>query len=135
MNLAFYDHGIDHVPAVVHRDEATHFYLTGAFVDVHYAAVGAEWEGQIRRIVIVDGFEAGFEAFGNVSVGSEGDFLNSLGFTGRALYKKLAILPFQIRLAALEQMSCNLFRLIADFSCGHCCRGSRCRSAAAGISS
>src|ERR1700741_3552264 len=50
MNLAFDNHGIDDVAAVVHGHEAANLDLTCTLVDIHHADVGPERESEIRRI-------------------------------------------------------------------------------------
>ena len=101
MNLTLNDHGIDDVAAIVHGHKAPDLHFSRAFVDVNHADVSAERKSEIRRIVIIHGFEPRFEAIGNISVRGKRDFLDGLGFTRRALYEELAGLPFQIRFATL----------------------------------
>jgi hypothetical protein len=71
----------------------------------------------------------------HVGVCGEGNVLDGLGFAGRAFDEEFAGLPVQILFAALQQMSGNLFGLIADLTRRH--GGSRAGDgcAAAGVGS
>src|SRR5258707_3492877 len=50
VNLALDDHRIDPHAAVVDRDEPADHHLAGPWVDIGDADVGAEREGQVRRV-------------------------------------------------------------------------------------
>ena len=57
VDLTFDDHGIDDVAAIVHSDKTADLDLAGTLVDVYDADVGTEGEGEVGRVVVVDGFE------------------------------------------------------------------------------
>ena len=62
VHLALDDHRVDPGAAVVDGDEPPHLDLAGARVDVHDADVGAEREGQVRRVVGDLGVEVAVDA-------------------------------------------------------------------------
>ena len=64
VDLPFDDHRVDPHPAVVDRDEPPHGHLRRAGVDVDHAEVGAEGEGQVRRVVDRFGVEPGLDPLG-----------------------------------------------------------------------
>src|SRR6516225_8116828 len=104
VNLAVDDHGVYDVAAIIHCHEAPHLDFAGALVDIHHANVSAERESKIRRIVIVDCFEASLETRGNIGVRGEGDLLNRLRFAGLTLDVELPRLPLQIVFTTLQQV-------------------------------
>jgi len=82
VDLPLHDHGVDDVAAVVDGDEPTDLHLAGARVDVHDADVAAERVGEVRRIVVADGLEAGFQSLWMVGVRGERDVLIVLNLSG-----------------------------------------------------
>src|SRR5690349_10606095 len=116
VDLPVDDHRIDDVAAVVDRDEAADVDLSGALVDVDDADVAAERERQVRRIVVVDGLEAGFHPLRMVRVGRQRDLLDRLEPVGRALDAELAGLPLEILFGRLEQVGGQLACLVADLA-------------------
>src|SRR5438105_9084034 len=62
VDLAFDNHRINNIAAIIHRYETPNLDLSSSFVNIHYANVTAEWVCQVRRIVIRHRFEAGLEA-------------------------------------------------------------------------
>ena len=135
MNLTFHDHGVDDVAAIVHGNKTANLDLARTLVNVDHADVGAEGEGQIRRIIVIDRLESRLHPLRHIGVCGEGNVLDALGLAGRPFDKEFARLPVQILLAALQQMSGDLFGLLADLARRH--RRSRTGdgSAAAGVGS
>src|SRR5262249_12131191 len=133
VDLSLDYHRIDDVAAIVHGDEASHFDLAGPFVDVDNAYIGSKREGKVRRIIVVDRFQAGFEARRDIGICGKGEFLDRLGLVRGAPDIKLARLPFQILFTDFHQVCCYLFCLVAYLSRRHCGGRSGNRSAAAGI--
>src|SRR5215475_11718352 len=114
MNLSLDDHRVDDVPAVVDGYESADLYLSGSFIDIDDADVAAERIGEIRRVVIRDGFEACFHPLRVIGVGGERDLLNRLCAIGRAFDEELARFPLQVVFMSLEQVSGDLLRLVSD---------------------
>ena len=93
MDLPFDNHRIDDVAAVVHRDEPADLHLAGSLVYVHDADVAPERIGEIRRIVVVDCFEARFHSRRMIRISRKRYFLNRLRAIGRAFDEEFARLP------------------------------------------
>src|SRR6185369_2212418 len=134
VNLTFDNHRVGNVAAVVDRNEATHFHFACAFIDIDDTDVAAEWIRQIRRIVIIDGFESGFRSGRMIGVSRKRDLLNRLRAIGRSLDEEFARLPVEIFFVRLEQVRCDLTRLVFDLStrdrtrgCGHGSAATRVR--------
>ncbi len=117
--LAFDDEGVDDVAAVVYGDEATDFDFAGPFVYVYDGDVAAEGEGEVGRIVVVGGFEAGLEVIGVVGVGGEGDFLDGFGLFGGAFDLPLVDVPFEVVFVDFEEVGGDFTGFGLDFAGGH----------------
>src|SRR6516225_6648767 len=127
VNLAFDDHRINNVAAIIDCYKPTDFYLAGALVDVDNADVSAERKRKIRRIVVMNRLQSCFQTWWDIRVRCEGYLLNRLGLGRRALDKKFARLPFKIFFAYLEKMASDFSGFLPDFARGHGCRGSGSR--------
>src|SRR5262249_4815838 len=107
--------------------------LAGSLVYIDDADISPKWKRQVWRIIIIDGFQSGFEARRHVGICGKSNFLDRLCLVRRALDVEFARLPFQILFAHLHQVSCDLFRFLSYLSSSN---GSRCsgnRSATACI--
>src|SRR5688500_20263360 len=84
MDLAFDDHRIDDVAAIVDGHKSPHFDFTRAFVDIDNADVTAERIREVWWIVVVDRFEPGFHGRRLVGVSGERDLVYRLRSVGRS---------------------------------------------------
>ena len=107
--------------AVIHRHKTANLDLTCALVNVNHANVGTKREGQIGWIIVIDRLKAGFHTLRHVGIRRKGDVLYGFGLAGSPFHRKLARLPLQIFFTAFQQMSRDLFRLLADLACCHGC--------------
>src|SRR5262244_3805556 len=98
MYLPLHDHGVDNVATVVNRYEAANVNFTRALIDIDDTDIAAEWEGQIRRIIVGHCLKACLHSLGMVGVRRKRDLLNSLGAFRRAFDIELPRLPLQILL-------------------------------------
>src|SRR5215472_10642570 len=135
MNLSFDDHWVDDVAAIIDCDEPAHLYFAGSFIYVHDTDVTAERISQIRRIVVVNRLEPGFDSGWMICVSRERDLLDRLCAIGRPFDEEFARLPFEIVFASFKQISGNLSSLVPDLSRRDGTCGAGHRSAAAGVSS
>ena len=130
VDLAFDNHRIDDIAAIVHRHEAPDLDLPGSLVEIDHANVTAEGVGQIRWIVIRHGFETGFHPLGVIGVSRKSDFLDRLGLGRIASHEELTRLPLEIRFVGLEEVGGDFLGLVQNLPGGHGGRGS-CRGRAA----
>src|SRR5690242_8533989 len=133
VDLALDDHGVDDVAAVVYGDEAANLDLAGAAINIHDADVGAEGEGQIRRIIVVHRLQAGLHPLRVVGVGGEGHLLHGDGARGDAFDLELVVSPLDVVLAGLQEVRGELLRLVADLAGGDSGGGAGGGRAAAGV--
>ena len=99
MHLALDDHRVDPGAAVVDRDEPAHLDRRGAGIDVDDADVGAEREGEVRRVVADLGVQAALDALGQVTgaVRAHRDVLDGRRRrVGSPLTWTAALLPLQV---------------------------------------
>ena len=133
MDLAFDNHRINNIAAIIHRYEAPNLDLSSSFVNIHYANVTAEWVCQVRRIVIRHRFEAGLHSLGVIGISRKSDFLYRLGLRRISPHEELTRLPLEISFARLKQMGGDLLGLLPNFPGGHSGRGPCCGRAATRI--
>ena len=127
MDLALDDHRVDAHPAVVDGDEAPHLHDGRPGIDVDDADVGAEREGQVRRVVDGLGVQAGLDAGGQVDRAARGGRdLRDRSADGRVTGDAPATLaPHEILGRDLEHRGGDETRAVADLA-----RGDRGRGAA-----
>mmetsp|Transcript_1089 Transcript_1089/g.2920 ORF Transcript_1089/g.2920 Transcript_1089/m.2920 type:complete len:772 (+) Transcript_1089:648-2963(+) len=123
VDLALDDHRVDAGAAVVQRVEAADLGLAGAPVDVDHAQVDAEGEGEVGRVVVVNGLQARLQSGRRLVVRGPCDVLHGLELRVVALDLEAVDLPVQIVLTDLEQVRSDLARLGVDLARGQRDRG------------
>src|SRR5215467_328917 len=130
VDLAFDNHRVDDIAAIVHGNEAPNLHLPGSLVNIDHANIAAEGIGQVRWIVIRDGFETGLHPLGMIGISRKSDLLDRLGLRRIASHEELARLPIEIYFIRLQQVGGDLFRLVENFPRCYSGRGP-CRGRAA----
>src|SRR3989454_8106028 len=93
--------------------------LFRSLVDVHDADVAPERVGEVRRIVVADGFQPRLHTLRVIGVGGEGDLLDGLELGWRALHGELSRLPHEVVFGSLQEMGRDLPGLVANFPRRH----------------
>ena len=134
VDLPFDDHRIDPRATIVESVEAAHLGRSGIHVDIDDTDIGAERVGEIRRIVVVDRFQAGLHARRHLVVGGPGEFGHGLEPLRVALHPEAVDIPFEIVIVHFEHIGGDHLRLGLDLATGHrgCGPGDRRRARAIG---
>ena len=133
VDLALDDHRVDARAAIVERVEAPHLGLAGVDVDVDHADIGAEREGEVRRIVVIDRLEPRLHAGRHLVIGRPGELGHGLEPLRIALHLEAVDVPFEIVVVHFEHVGGDHLRLGLDLAAGHRGRGARDRRRARAV--
>ena len=119
VDLALDDHRVDPDATVVDSDHTTNLPLAGVGIDLHRDNVGAEREGQVRRVIIGHSLETRLHPVGEVRICRECHLLDRLRLVGGSLHEEPVALELEVLLGHLEQVRGDLASLFLDLARDH----------------